>query len=84
MVLNLFHFLLKGGEPGMLSAAKNFLAAEDGGAVEWIITIIAGAIIAAVAYIKLKGAPGDIGQSVQDAGTAAKGVVDQIRPAGIQ
>jgi len=67
----------------VLGAVKSFILAEDGGAVEWIITIIAGAIIAAVAYIKLKGAPGDIGQSVQDAGAAAKGVVDQIRPEGV-
>lgn len=64
----------------MLKAVKSFFLSEDGGAVEWIITIIAGAIIAAVAYIKLKGAPGDIGQSVKDAGGAAKTQVDLIRP----
>jgi Flp pilus assembly pilin Flp len=67
----------------MREAVKTFLTSEDGGAVEWIITIIAGAIIAAVAYIKLKGAPGDIGGSIDAAGDAAKGVVDQIRPEGL-
>ena len=69
----------------MFEAVKAFLLSEDGGgAVEWIITITAGAIIAAVAYIKLADAPGNIGDSIRRAGESAQGTIDRIRPpAGI-
>ncbi|SHJ16304.1 hypothetical protein [Desulfofundulus thermosubterraneus] len=59
----------------MLEAVKSFLLTEDGGAVEWILTIIAGALIAAVAYGKLKGTPGNLGQSITNAGTNASNAV---------
>jgi hypothetical protein len=69
----------KGGEQGMFQTVKSFLAAEDGGAVEWIITMIAGAIIVAVAFTKLKGSPGELGNSVNAAGANAGLAVNGIR-----
>jgi len=59
----------------MLGAIKAFLAAEDGGAVEWILCIIAGALIAAVAYGRLKGTPGSLGDSITQAGNNAASAV---------
>ena len=65
----------------MFEAVKAFLLSEDGGgAVEWIITITAGAIIAAVAYIKLADAPGNIGASIREAGNNAQGIIERIKP----
>jgi hypothetical protein len=57
----------------MREAVKTFLTSENGGAVEWILTIIAGAIIVAVAYISMKGSPSDLGGAIkQKGGEAAK------------
>lgn len=61
----------------MLNLVKSFFLAEDGGAVEWILTIIAGALIMAVAYVKLKGTPGSLGDSVTNAGTNASNALRQ-------
>lgn len=61
----------------MLETVRSFLLTEDGGAVEWILCIIAGALIAAVAYGKLKGTPGNLGQSITNAGSQAANAVQQ-------
>ncbi|RJO62770.1 MAG: hypothetical protein C4542_02080 [Dehalococcoidia bacterium] len=63
----------------MFNALKTFLANESGGAVEWVVTIIAGVIIAAVAYAKLKNSPGNVGTSINDAGANAAAAVNGIR-----
>lgn len=59
----------------MLGTVWSFLKAEDGGAVEWILCIIAGALIAAVAYGRLKGTPGSLGDSITQAGNNAANAV---------
>ncbi|RJO62771.1 MAG: hypothetical protein C4542_02085 [Dehalococcoidia bacterium] len=64
----------------MFGALKTFLTGDSGGAVEWVVTIIAGVIIAAVAYAKLKNSPGNVGTSINDAGANAAKAVDGIRP----
>lgn len=55
----------------MLKTIKTFLLVEDGGAIEWLLTIIAGALIVAVAYTNLKGSPADLGGAIQGAGGKA-------------
>jgi hypothetical protein len=55
----------------MLATLKDFLIAEDGGVIEWVITIIAGSLLGVIAYSTLKKAPGDIGNGVSGAGTRA-------------
>ena len=62
----------------MLDVLKTFCVSESGGAVEWIVTIIAGVLIAAVAYIKLKNSPGDVGNAVNAAGTRAANALNQV------
>ena len=46
---------------------------------EWIVTIIAGVIIAAVAFVKLKGSPGDLGNGVTGAGKDAGDQLNKVR-----
>lgn len=61
----------------MLEMVKNFLFAEDGGgAVEWILTIIVGALIVAAIYISLKDSPGNLGGAIGDKGSE---VAQEIR-----
>jgi hypothetical protein len=65
----------------MVRAIKSFLVAEDGGAVEWLLCIIAGAIIVAVAFTKLKNAPGELGNSISNAGNSAANAIEtQMKP----
>jgi len=61
----------------MLNLVESFLQAEDGGAVEWILTIIAGALIVAVAYVKLKGTPGSLGDGITNAAGNASNALRQ-------
>lgn len=63
----------------MLEAIKNFLLGEDGGAIEWVITIIAGVLIVVAAYIFLKGAPRDVGRELGEAGGRAGGALDRLK-----
>ena len=63
----------------MLETLKTFHLSESGGAVEWIVTIIAGVIIAAVAFVKLKGSPGDLGNGVTGAGKDAGNQLNKVR-----
>ena len=52
----------------MLKTIKTFLLAEDGNAIEWLLTIIAGALIVAVAYTSLKDSPVGFGSAIQEVG----------------
>ncbi|RJO62773.1 MAG: hypothetical protein C4542_02095 [Dehalococcoidia bacterium] len=63
----------------MFNALKIFLTDESGVAVEWVVTIIAGVIIIAVAYMKLKNSPGRIGDSIWHAGAWGAHAVNGIR-----
>lgn len=62
----------------MLEAIKNFLLGEDGGAIEWVVTIIAGVLIVVAAYIFLKGAPKEVGTGLDEAGGRAGGALDRL------
>lgn len=64
-----------------MSDVKRFGKDDSGGAIQWILTIIIGAIIAGVAYIKLQNAPGAVGEGIQSASTNAQSVLNQVRPA---
>ncbi|MDI6710448.1 MAG: hypothetical protein QME76_07150 [Bacillota bacterium] len=52
-----------------------FLRNEDGGVIQWLLVVIAGALLAAGAYAKFKTAPGTLGDSITSAGQTAAGAV---------
>lgn len=66
----------------MLKTIKTFLLAEDGGAVEWLLTIIAGALIVAVAYTSLRGSPVDLGSAIQEVGGNAANEIRTMKEGG--
>lgn len=67
----------------MLNAVKNgfkaFVKDERGDSVTWIVLIIIGVVIAVSAYLKFKGSPGNIGNSVQTAGNNAAAGLGQVQ-----
>lgn len=59
----------------MLGLFKRFAVGESGESVAWIVVVIIGVIIAVAAFLKFKGSPGAIGNSLQQAGNnAAEGL----------
>jgi len=63
----------------MLKTVKDFLIAEDGSVIEWIIVIIAGSLIGAIAYKTLKSSPGNIGNAIKGAGAGAVNQLENVR-----
>jgi len=63
----------------MLKTVKDFLIAEDGSVIEWIIVIIAGSLIGAIAYQALKSSPGDVGNAIKGAGAGAVNQLGSVR-----
>lgn len=54
-----------------LKRVISFAKDERGDSVTWIVLIIIGVVIAVSAYLKFKGSPGNIGNSIQNAGSNA-------------
>lgn len=57
---------------------KAFLKDERGDSVTWIVLIIIGVVIAIAAYVKFKGAPGNVGNQIQSAGDKAANGLGQV------
>lgn len=55
----------------MFKSLEVFLKDEKGDSVTWIVLIIIGVVIAVSAYLKFKGSPGSVGNSIQNAGNNA-------------
>jgi hypothetical protein len=63
----------------MLKHIVSFARDERGDSVTWIVLIIIGVVIAVSAYLKFKGSPGNIGNSIQNAGSNAATNLNSVR-----
>jgi hypothetical protein len=62
----------------LLKTIVSFMRNEQGDSVTWIVLIIIGVVIGVSAYAKFKGAPGDVGDSITNAGTNAADGLDEV------
>lgn len=62
-----------------LKRVISFAKDERGDSVTWIVLIIIGVVIAVSAYLKFKGSPGNIGNSIQNAGSNAATNLNNVR-----